>query len=69
MNLSHNQNFKYLLSLALAISLVGLLVKFDGIVTVHVTPLGLQLQLNNHPSECLFNPENLQPQPLEPELV
>lgn len=69
MNLFHNQNFKYLLSLTLAISLFAVLAKFDGTVTVHITPLGLQLQLNNHSSKCLINPENIQPEPFDQELA
>lgn len=69
MNLFDNKNFQYFFSLALVISLIAVLANFDGTVTVHVTPLGLQVQVNNQSSECLINPENIQPQLLDPELA
>ncbi|NEU73956.1 hypothetical protein PI95_015670 [Hassallia byssoidea VB512170] len=69
MNLS-NYNFKYFAYLALLTILLGILAKFDGTVTVQVTPLGLQVQVNNHSAGCPIDPQLLEIQPkLEQELA
>ena len=52
-----NHNFKYFAYLALLTIFLGILAKFDGTVTVQVTPLGLQVQLNNNSAECLIDPQ------------
>jgi hypothetical protein len=72
MNLPSNQNWRYFIYLALLINLVAVLVKFDGTVTVQVTTLGLQVQVKNHSLGCPIDPkipDNIPPQPLQPELT
>jgi hypothetical protein len=67
MNLLNNQNFKYLAYLALLTTLLAVLAKFDGIVSVQVTPLGLQVQVKSHSAECLIDPQlpNIEPKLLD----
>ncbi|MGI2907237.1 hypothetical protein [Tolypothrix sp. VBCCA 56010] len=70
MNLS-NHKFKYFAYLALLTTLLAVLVKFDGTVTVQVTPLGLRMEVNNHSAECLLDPQlpNIQRKLLDQELA
>jgi len=69
MNLFKDYNFQYFLALALVTSLVAVIAKFDGTVSVNVTPLGLQVEVHNDSSECLIKRQNIQPQLLAPELT
>ena len=66
-----NHNFRYFAYLALLTILLSVVAKFDGIVTVQVTPLGLQVQLNNHSVGCPIDTQlpQIQPKLLEQELA
>lgn len=68
MNLFKDYNFQYFLALALVTSLVAVIAKFDGTVSVNVTPLGLQVEVHND-SKCLIKRQNIQPQLPAPELT
>ncbi|AFY35131.1 hypothetical protein [Calothrix sp. PCC 7507] len=66
MNLPNNPNFRYFAYLALLTTFLAVLAKFDGIITLQVTNLGLQVQVENHSPKCLIDshPENIQQQQL-----
>lgn len=70
MNVLNNDKFRYFAYLALLTILLAVLAKFEGTVTVQVTPLGLQVQVNNHSPGCPIDPQLLEIQPkLEQELA
>ncbi|MEH2329814.1 hypothetical protein [Nostoc sp.] len=50
-----NRNFIYVACFALFISLLAVLVKFDGVVNVQITPLGLRVVVNGNSAKCLID--------------
>lgn len=66
MNLLNNHNFRYLTYLALMTSFLAILLKFDGTVTVQVTPLRLLVQVSNHFTGC---PIDQQLPEIQPKLI
>ncbi|MDZ7969134.1 MAG: hypothetical protein RM368_29990 [Nostoc sp. DedSLP03] len=67
MNLINNHNFRYFTYLALLTTLLAVLAKFDGTVTVQVTPLSLQVVVNNRSAGCSIDPQLPEIQPQLPE--
>lgn len=59
MNLLNNPQFRYLTLTYIAImtTLVAVLVKFDGNVTVQVTPLSLKVEVQNPSAACPIEPQ------------
>ncbi len=55
MNISNHLSFRYLIYLALLTTFLAVLAKFDGTITVQVTNLGLQVQVENHFPHCLID--------------
>ena len=67
MNPLNNYNFRYFTYLALLTTLLAVLAKFDGTVTVQVTPLSLRVEVSNHSTGCLIDPQLPEVQPKLPE--
>lgn len=51
--ISLNQNFRYFVYLALLTTLLGVIAKFDGVITVQVAPWSLQVKVQGSSSQCL----------------
>jgi|GEM_PF-2631236 hypothetical protein len=63
MNLFNNPKLSYFTYIALMTCLLAILVKFNGTVTVQVTPLSLKVQVNNHPTGCPIHQQLPETQP------
>ncbi|MUG96008.1 hypothetical protein F7734_28150 [Scytonema sp. UIC 10036] len=50
--ISLNQNFRYFVYLALLTTLLGIIAKFDGAITVQVAPWSLQVKVQGGSSPC-----------------
>jgi hypothetical protein len=72
MYLSNNHNLKYVAYLALLSILLAIVVKFDGTVSVKVTPLSLRVVVDGYSPRCLIDsplPEAVQPKLPKQELL
>ncbi|MDZ8050346.1 MAG: hypothetical protein RMX68_009500 [Aulosira sp. ZfuVER01] len=56
MNLNQRQAWIFLYS-ALLVSLLAMLLGFDGIVSLQVTPFNLRVVIDGHPTGCLIDPQ------------
>ncbi|MBF2003915.1 hypothetical protein ACF3DV_22375 [Chlorogloeopsis fritschii PCC 9212] len=62
-----NPNIRYFVTLALLTTLLAaILAKFDGTVTVQITPVGLEVEVKNNSGWCPIDPQlpDIQPQQL-----
>ncbi|MCG6135830.1 MAG: hypothetical protein MET45_14440 [Nostoc sp. LLA-1] len=59
MNSFKNHHYPLLVCLTLLGALLAVLIKYDGILTVHLTPLSLRIEVNGSTSSawCLVDPQ------------
>ncbi len=69
--ISLNQNFRYFVYLALLTTVLGVIAKFDGVITVQVAPWSLQVTVRGGSSFCSNDlpPPEGQPNLLKRKLV